>query len=165
MQPTHEKPDPTDGSAEEWAFVVPYPALLPEDAPQREHQLREAFDALRWLARAGAPWRRLPHDFPPWWIVRQQTRRWLAAGVFEAMAHDPRLLPRDAAGRERRPAAAILDSRTPRPTPEGGGRAGWDGAERRRGSKLLRRLVRDYARLPETLAGLHVLTLRAPHGA
>ncbi len=136
MQPVRERSYPSDVSDEEWAFVAPYLALLPEDAPQRDHQLREVFNALKWLVRAGAPWRMLPHDFPPWWIVYQQTRRWLAAGVFEAMVHDLRLLLRDFAGRERRPTAAILDSRTLRSTPESGGRAGWDGAKRLTGSKL-----------------------------
>ena len=136
MQPIREKACPTDVSDEAWAFVAPYLALRPEDAPQRDHVLREVFNALRWLARAGAPWRLLPHDLPPWWIVDQQTRRWLAAGVVEAMAHDLRLRLRDCAGRERRPTAAILDSRTLPSTPESGGRAGWDGAKRRKGAKL-----------------------------
>lgn len=136
MQSAREKPYPTDVSDEEWAFVAPYLALLPEDAPQRDHPLREVFNALKWLVRAGAPWRMLPHDFPPWPIVYQQSRRWLAAGVFEMMAHDLRLLLRDVAGRKRRPTAAILDSRTLQSTPESGGRAGWDGAKRRKGSKL-----------------------------
>jgi hypothetical protein len=26
-----------------------------EDAPEREHDLREIFNALRWIVRAGAP--------------------------------------------------------------------------------------------------------------
>ena len=136
MQPVREKPYPSDVSDEEWALVAPYVALLPEDAPQRDHDLREVFNARKWLARAGAPWRLLPHDFPPWWIVYQQSRRWLVAGVFEAMVHDLRLLLRDCAGRRRRPTAAIMDSRTLQSTPESGGRAGWDGAKRRKGSKL-----------------------------
>jgi hypothetical protein len=40
------KPYPSDVSDEEWAFVAPYLALLREDAPQREHDLREVFNAL-----------------------------------------------------------------------------------------------------------------------
>ncbi len=32
---------PTDVSDEEWAFVAPYLCLMREDAPQREHSLRE----------------------------------------------------------------------------------------------------------------------------
>ena len=92
--PNNRKPYPSDISDEEWAFVAPYLALVREDAPQRTHELREVFDALRWIVRAGASWRMLPHDLPPWEAVYQQTRRWLAAGVFEAMVHDLRTLHR-----------------------------------------------------------------------
>lgn len=59
------KPYPSDLSQEEWDFVAPYLNLIKEDAPQRQHRLREVFNALRWLARAGAPWRGLPNDFAP----------------------------------------------------------------------------------------------------
>jgi transposase len=74
----------SDVSDEEWSFVASYLALVRPDAGQRHHDLREVFNALRWLVRAEAPWRWLPHDFPPWEAVYQQTQRWLAAGVFEA---------------------------------------------------------------------------------
>jgi transposase len=63
------KPYPSNVTDEEWAFVAPYLALVHEDAPQRRHVLRELFDALRWIVRSGAPWRMLPHDFPPWEAV------------------------------------------------------------------------------------------------
>ena len=79
---TTRKPYPSDVSDAEWAFVVPYLALLPEDAEQRNHDLREVFNALRWLLRTGAPWRLLPHDLPPWAAVSQQTQRWIATGSF-----------------------------------------------------------------------------------
>ena len=130
------KPYPTDISDEEWAFVAPYLTLVRPDAPQRVHDLREVFDALRWIVRAGAPWRMLPHDFPPWAAVHQQTQRWLAAGAFEAMVHDLRQLLRLAQGHLPDPTAAILDSRTLRSTPESGHRAGYDGAKRKKGSKV-----------------------------
>ena len=41
------KPYPTDVSDEEWAFVAPYLMLLPEDAGQRTHGLREVFNGKR----------------------------------------------------------------------------------------------------------------------
>src|SRR3954471_2741404 len=126
----------SDCSDEEWAFVAPYLSLLPQEAGQRRHDLRRAFDALKWIAWTGAPWRARPHDFPPWPIVYQQAMRWLGAGVFEAMVHDLRVLLRDFAGRKKRPTAAILDSRTLQSTPESGPRAGYDGAKRKKGSKL-----------------------------
>src|SRR5579885_57296 len=130
------KPYPSDVSDEEWAFVAPYLALVRADAPQRRHDLREVFNAARWVVHTGAPWRWLPHDLPPWDIVYHQTRRWLDAGVFEALVSDLRLLLRLAAGRSGQPSAAILDSRTLQSTPESGARAGYDGHKRRRGSKV-----------------------------
>ena len=118
------------------AFVAPYLTLMRADAPQRDHELREVFNGLRWLVRAGAAWRMMPNDLPPWYTVYQQTQRWLAAGVFEAIIHDLRLLLRLAAGRAEQPTAAIFDGRTLQSTPESGGRAGYDGHKRKKGSKV-----------------------------
>ena len=129
-------PYPTDVSDDEWAFVAPYLTLMDEAAPQRRHPLREVFNGLLYIARSGRQWRLMPHDLPPWAAVYQQTRRWLAAGVFAAIAADLRTLLRLAAGRAPQPTAAILDSRTLQSTPESGGRAGWDGAKRKNGSKV-----------------------------
>jgi transposase len=127
---------PSDVSDEEWAFVAPYLALVSPEARQRKHDLRATFDALRWIVRTGAPWRYLPTGFPPWAAVYQQTQRWIKAGVFEAMAHDLRVLLRGVRGRKAHPSAAIFDSTTLTSTPESGGRAGYDGAKRRKGSKV-----------------------------
>ncbi|WP_135256841.1 IS5 family transposase [Thermus caldilimi] len=127
---------PSDVTDEEWSLVAPYLTLMREDAPQREYPLREVFNALRWIVRTGAPWRMLPHDFPPWEVVYAKTQRWLKAGVFQALVHDLRALLRTLEGREPDPSAVVLDSRTLPATPESGHRAGYDGAKRRRGSKV-----------------------------
>lgn len=127
---------PSDVSEEEWAFCAPYLTLMKENALQRKYRLRDLFNALRWLVRAGCPWRMMPNDLPPWPAVQQQTQRWLRAGCFETMAHDLRLLLRLAAQREGAPSAVILDSRTMQSTPESGARAGFDGHKKRKGSKL-----------------------------
>ena len=127
---------PSDVSDEEWALVAPYLALLPEEAGQRRHDLREVFNGLRYVVKTGAPWRWMPNDLPPWPAVYQQMQRWLAAGVFEALAHDLRVLLRLEAGRRPEPTAMIIDSRTLRSTPESGQRAGYDGAKRKKGSKV-----------------------------
>ncbi len=116
--------------------MAPYLALVREDAPQRNHNLREVLNGLRWVVRTGSPWRYMPHDLPPWEAVYQQTRRWLSAGVFEEMVHDLRMLLRISGGRAPDPTAAILDSRTLRSTPESGSRGGYDGAKRKKGSKV-----------------------------
>lgn len=133
---TPRQPYPSDVTDEEWAFVAPYLTLMIAAAPQRKHALRELFNALRWLVRTGAQWRYLPHDFPPWEAVYQQTQRWIAAGCFEAIAADLRALLREEAGRDPEPTAMILDARTLRSTPESGSRAGYDGYKRTEGSKL-----------------------------
>lgn len=88
----------------------------------RAHRLSVALHAPRPAAVGGA--------------VYQQTRRWLKAGVFEAMVHDLRVLLRLSEGRPPAPTAAILDSRTLQSTPESGHRGGWDGHKRRKGSKV-----------------------------
>jgi transposase len=126
----------SDVSDEEWAFVAPYLTLMREDAPQRVHELRAVFNGLRWMIRTGAPWRMIPNDLPPWHVVYEQSQRWIKAGVFETMVHDLRALLRLADGRQAQPSAMILDSRTLQSTPESGARAGYDGAKRRRGSKV-----------------------------
>jgi len=129
-------PYPSDVSDEEWAFVAPYLALLPEDAGQRKYALREVFNGLRYIVRTGAHWRMMPHDLPPWPLVYQQMRRWMAAECFETITHDLRILLRRAADRPDPPSAAILDARTIQSTPESGARAGYDGHKRRKGSKV-----------------------------
>jgi len=115
---------------------APYLTLMTEEAPQREHDLREVFNGLRWIVRSGAQWRMMPHDLPPWAAVYQQTQRWLKAGVFEAIVDDLRAVLRLAQGRNEEPSAAIFDSRTLQSSPESGHRAGYDGAKRRKGSKV-----------------------------
>jgi transposase len=86
--------------------------------------------------RTGSPWRYMPYDLPPWEAVYQQTQRWFKAGVFEEMVHDLRVLLRLSEGGASDPTAAILDSRTLRSTPESGSRSGYDGAKRKKGSKV-----------------------------
>src|SRR5512147_298496 len=78
----------------------------------------------------------IPNDLPPWPVVYQQTQRWIKAGCFEAMAHDLRAVLRLALERTEQPSAVIIDSRTLQSTPESGGRAGFDGHKKRKGSKV-----------------------------
>ncbi len=136
METTPRKPYPSDVADDEWAFVASYLTLMTADAPQRRHDLREVYNALRWIVRTGAQWRYLPHEFPPWQAVYQQTRRWIEADVFTAIIADLRDLIRIGEDRSAQPSAMIVDSRTLQSTPESGDRAGWDGAKRRKGSKV-----------------------------
>lgn len=127
---------PSDVTDEEWAFCASYLTLMKEDAPQREYTLRSLFNAVRYMVRAGCPWRMIPHDLPPWYTVQQQAQRWIKAGCFEALAHDLRKLLRLLTEKTAAPSAVILDGRTMQSTPESGERAGYDGYKRRKGSKV-----------------------------
>lgn len=115
---------------------MPYLTLMKEEAKQRDHDLREVFNALRYLVRYGCAWRGLPNDFPPWTAVHQQSQRWIKVGVFETLAHDLRKLLGMFEGRDSRPKAAIFDGRPLQSTPESGHRAGYDGYKRKKGSKV-----------------------------
>ena len=127
---------PSDVSDEEWLFVAPYLTLMRDDAPQRDHDLREVLNGLRWIVRTGSAWRYMPHDLPPWHTVYQQTQRWIKAGCFEELVHDLRVLIRLGEGRNPEPTAAIFDSRTLQGTPESGPRAGYDGHKKKNGTKI-----------------------------
>jgi transposase len=137
----------------EWEFLMPYLSLMREDAPQRDYPSRELFNAMRYVVKTGCQWRFLSHDFPPWTAVYQQARRWFHAGVFETIAHDLRIIARVLADREAQPSAAIFDARTMQSTPESGGRAGYDEAKKKHGSKV-------HAAV-DTLGNLLALTITA----
>jgi transposase len=127
---------PSDVSDAEWEFLIPYLALMREDAPQRNYPSRELFNGIRYVIKTGCQWRMLPHDFPPWTAVYQQARRWHHAGVFEQITHDLRVVARLVVERNPQPSATILDGRTLQSTPESGGRAGYDGHKKKNGSKV-----------------------------
>ncbi|CAI8734643.1 protein of unknown function [Methylocaldum szegediense] len=46
--------NPNDVSNEEWTFMALYFTLMKTDVPQRQQDLREIFNGLHWLVRAGA---------------------------------------------------------------------------------------------------------------
>ena len=133
---TTRKSYPSDVSDAEWEFLLPYLTLMREDSPQRSHDMREVFNAVRYLVKSGCHWRMLPHDFPDWTVVYQQVRRWMQAGVFEEIAHDLRVILRLVNERNPQPSATIMDGRTLQSTPESGARAGFDGAKKKKGSKV-----------------------------
>jgi transposase len=127
---------PSDVEDAEWSFVLPYLILISLTAKQRKHDLREVFNAVRYLVRTGVAWRYLPDSFPPWAAVYQQWQRWVAAGVFEDMVDDLRELLRVKAGKEKQPTAVIYDAQTLQGTIESGERAGFDGYKMKNGSKV-----------------------------
>ncbi len=56
MEPSTSKPRAaytSEVSDAEWEFCQPYLLLMNDDAPQRDHSLREVFNALRYIVRCG----------------------------------------------------------------------------------------------------------------
>ena len=55
--------------------MAPYLTLMTLTS-QRDYSLREVFNGLRWLVRAAASWRMIPHDlrFATRQVVYQQTQ-------------------------------------------------------------------------------------------
>jgi len=110
---------PSDVSDEERAFVAPYLRLLREDAPQREHSLREVFNGLRWIIRTGAQWRMMPHDLPNWKTVYPYFRAWRKDGTWARMNDAWREKVRSAAGRQATPSAGSIDSQSVKTSKKG----------------------------------------------
>jgi putative transposase len=132
---THQ-PYPSDVTDAEWEFVVPYLCLLPEDAGQRVHNLRDVFDALRWIVRTGSPWRYLPKDFPPWRTVYGYFAAWRDNNTLQHVHDQLRDQARAAAGRDPRPTAAVIDSQSVRAAdtvPKAS--RGWDNGKKVNGRK------------------------------
>jgi transposase len=127
---------PSDIDDDAYTFLLPYLALTPEHASQRKYSLREVLNALLWISRTGSQWAFLPHDLPPAEVVRSQAKRWFEAHCFENAVHDLRLFSRVQQRRGGEPSAIIIDSRTLQSTPESGHRAGFDGAKKRKGTKV-----------------------------
>lgn len=125
---------PTDLTDAEWERIRP---LLPRPAKRGRRpgmDLRCVLDAIRYMARAGAGWRMLPHDFPPWQTVYWWFRRFVRRLLFRTLHDVALMLDRERVGREASPSAGVIDSQSVKaPAAPGGG--GYDAAKRVKGRK------------------------------
>ena len=97
---------PTDLTDEEWARIAPLLPARRSAGGTREVDLREVFNAIRYLARSGGGWRMLPNDFPPWQTVYWWFRRLVRRFLFQTIHDVALMLDRERAGREASPTAA-----------------------------------------------------------
>ena len=123
---------PSDLTDAQWHRVAP---LFPKPTPggrgrPRTASYREILNAILYLLRTGCAWRLLPHDFPHWKTVYTYFRLWRLAGLWERIHDRLREATRLAAGREKSPSAAILDSQSVKTTEKGGSAAATTRAKR-----------------------------------
>lgn len=131
---------PTDLSDAQWTLLEP---LMPEQKPlgrDREVDLREVVNAIFYVNRAGCQWDMLPHDFPNFKTVNWYSNEWRRAGLWDRIRNALRDAVRKAAGRDKAPTVACIDSQTTK-TADQGGDVGDDGGKRANGRK--RHIVTD----------------------
>jgi transposase len=131
---SQRKPYHSDASDEGRAFAVPKLTVMTDQAPQRKYDLSSMLNALRSMARAGAPSRLLSNDVPPGPAVKQLRQRWLQAQCCEAMVNVTQVDTAVAQGKQGQPSVAVVDGPTLQSTCESGSRAGYDGYKHKKGS-------------------------------
>lgn len=114
--------------------------LLSPLLPKRRRRGRPPTDrrwilnAILYVTKGGIQWRLLPRNFPPWKTVYHVFRQWTLTGLWESLNAKLRGKVRQAAGKDVRPTAAILDSQSVKSDPHGGA-VGYDAAKRIKGRK------------------------------
>ena len=112
----------SDVTDAEWTIIEPMipPALT--GGRSRKTDMREVFNAVRYLDRTGCQWRLLPKDFPPHTTVYRYWWDWSRYGVLDRIHQTLLEKCREACGREADPTAAIIDTQVAKATEKGGSR-------------------------------------------
>ena len=110
--------------------MIPKPSKMGRPPTDR----RPIVDAILYIAKSGAPWRLLPHDFPCWKTVYHVFRKWTLDYTWEALNARLRAGVRAQEDKDCRPTAAILDSQSVKSDPHGGA-VGYDAAKKIKGRK------------------------------
>lgn len=114
------QPYPSDLTDREWSQVSRFIPAPKEGGRPAKYTRREIVNGLLYVTRTGCQWRAMPHDLPPREAVYWSFRIWKKDGTLDRLHDELRGDLRQAEGRQRQPAAAILDSQSVKATDKGG---------------------------------------------
>jgi transposase len=113
------EPHPSDLSDARWALMEPTLTAWRAERQKtslnlggKVTDLREVMKAILFLNRTGAPWRYLPHDFPPHTTVFGYFSSWTADGTIEKLGLRLHRMVREQAGRTAEPTACVIDAQS-----------------------------------------------------